>query len=147
MRDEIQERLDLIKRRQTAASTSTGMKALIIATFTEDLPWLIEQVVSLETENQHLRTDLEQISRDNDGYLSEFDRLNANNTCLIARVQQLEEALRPFARAHIAIEPYAPSALDADFIEGLAKLLSLTFGDLRRATEAMGAKGEKCDGG
>lgn len=41
--NELRARIELIKKRQKAATSSTGTKALLIQTFSEDLPWLIEQ--------------------------------------------------------------------------------------------------------
>jgi len=49
------DRIELIKQRQKAARSSTGTKALLIQTFSEDLPWLIEQAEkcgALERENK-----------------------------------------------------------------------------------------------
>jgi hypothetical protein len=43
MSEDLKARIELIKQRQGAARSSTGTKALLIQTFTEDLPWLIAQ--------------------------------------------------------------------------------------------------------
>lgn len=51
------ERIELIKRRQLAARSSTGTKALLIQTFTEDLPWLIEQAERCEEMEAKLQAD------------------------------------------------------------------------------------------
>jgi hypothetical protein len=55
--------LEAIKQRQKAAQSSTGTKALLIQTFTTDLPWLIEQVERLEQQVATLTAENERLSR------------------------------------------------------------------------------------
>lgn len=73
------ERIAAIRKRQAAAQSSTGTKALLIQTFTEDLPWLLEQVERLAT----AETAVDGLRKRNNG-------LTGENTNLQQRLERAE---------------------------------------------------------
>ena len=62
VKPERQDPLVAIKQRQQAANSSLGTKALIIQTFSEDLPWLIKEIERLRLENIQLLNTVETLS-------------------------------------------------------------------------------------
>jgi hypothetical protein len=58
----IRRKTDEIRNRQQAAQSSTGTKALLIQTFTSDVPWLLHEVEELLTEREFLEWEIDELT-------------------------------------------------------------------------------------